>query len=650
MTLYQRFLLVVSTAAVITLAVATAVVFHFGVQKIDREQQQHTRLLSQVLAEALPEVLLQGDTQRLNKLVSRVITMPQVERIVVKPMLSGDRQVWESDSPVLDAPRWFKQFAELTTRTRSVSVTDGRTQLAQLTIAISPQRHIEALWKRLLQLVLGVMTVIVLISLGASVMLLGAMAPVGELRKRLKALGHGDFHPARAKTRVNDLAALQSAFNFAGKQVVAVQRSQQDALARLREKLIVEPVSRLPNRAYFIYHLRSYIMDEYPCTLVIVEVDWLSHLRARNGYEYSERCWLQFGQTLTEVGLAQSHRLVARLSHNEIAILLMTDEESSVRHYLKQLLSTINKQLESLSLPVNQDYYLGLAKTCTDDDITSLFSRADNALKQAKCRGDTYIWPFDDQADSRTWEQWRQVVLDALSKKTLALYAHPVRHRDNQHNWHQEVYAHLWVDESWLAGGQLLSRISIYALGEEFDKHVLTRIDEYLKFHTISEKLAINLTLESVKSQAFHDWLQNFLLKTYLANKLTFEIAERTVYQCPETCQSLFRLIRVQGFEVGVDHFGRDMDNVDYIKYIEPDYVKLDSGFSQPSSDFEDVFIRMLVNIAASREIKVIATGIEQSEQHQYFHQLGCHGYQGYILPPIRLDSDHAHGGHERRD
>ncbi|OOE52078.1 hypothetical protein BZG11_05195 [Salinivibrio kushneri] len=649
MTLHQRVLSFVITAAVVILLVTTAVVFHFGVQQIDREQQQHSRLLSQSLAEALPVVLEQGDTQRLNKLVSHFIAMPQVERIVVKPMLSGDRQVWESDSPVLDAPGWFIQLTGLTTRTRSVSVTNGWTQLAQLTIAIAPQRHIEALWNRLLQLVLGLMAVSVLISLGASVMFLRVTAPLGELRKRLKALGHGDFHPARAKTRVNDLVALQSAFNLAGQQVAKVQQSQQDELARLRDKLMVDPVSRLPNRGYFQHQLQSYIKDGVGCTLVLIEVSWLSRLRARYGYQYRDQCWRLLGEALTQGELAQSHQLVARLSHNEIAILLTIDEEHLVRRYLRQLLRAINQELEHIALPVNQGFHLGLAKTCTDD-TASLMAKADNALQQAKRQGDVYFWPSDEQADSRTREQWRQILLDALNKNPLALYAQPVRHRDNQHNWHQEVYAHLWVDESWLAAGQLLNRISMYALGEEFDKYVLTRIDEYAKANPITDKLAVNLTLESVKSQAFHDWLQNFLLKTYLANKLTFEVSEMAVHQEPQACRALFEIIREQDFEVGVDHFGRDMDNVDYIKNIDPDYVKLDIGFGQPSSDVDDVFIRMLVNIAASREIKVIATGIEQSEQHQYFHQLGCHGYQGYILPPIRLDSDHAHGGHERRD
>lgn len=638
MTLHQRVLSFVVAATVVTVLVTTAVVFQLSAEQRKQQQQQQSNLLSKTLAEALPAVLEQSDGQRLTQLASQFISMPQVSQITIEPMLSGERQVWESDRPAMHVPNWFATATGLTVNTTSVSVSNGWTQLAKLTMTFDPHQDIAELWQRLMRLVGWLLAAGVAVIVAASFMFRRVTVPLGELSQRLTSLGHGDFHPTQVATSVSDLSALQNAFNLAGQQVARMQQSQQDELARLRDKLMVDPVSRLPNRGYFQHQLQSFINDEVGCSLILLEADWLSRLRARYGYQYRDQCWRLLGEALTQESLASTHQVVARLSHNEIAILLVTDEEKALRRYLRQLLRVINQELENISLPVNQGFHLGIAQTRTDETV-SLMAKADNALQHAKRQNEVYFWPTDEQVDSRTREQWRYVLLDALHKNPLALYAQPVRHRDNQYNWHQEVYAHLWVDDSWLSAGQLLNRIEMYALGEEFDIHVLNRVSDYLNKNPHSDKLAINITIESVQSQTFYDWLSHFLLKTYLADKLAFEVSEKAVHADPEACKALFRLIRGQGFAVGVDHFGRNMDNVDYIKNIEPDYVKLDIGFGQQSSDVDDVFIRMLVNIALGREITVIATGIEQSEQHQYFHQLGCQGYQGYILPPIRLDS-----------
>lgn len=638
MTLHQRVLSFVVAATVVTVLVTTAVVFQLSAEQRKQQQQQQSNLLSKTLAEALPAVLEQSDGQRLTQLASQFISMPQVSQITIEPMLSGERQVWESDRPAMHVPNWFATATGLTVNTTSVSVSNGWTQLAKLTMTFDPHQDIAELWQRLMRLVGWLLAAGVAVIVAASFMFRRVTVPLGELSQRLTSLGHGDFHPTQVATSVSDLSALQNAFNLAGQQVARMQQSQQDELARLRDKLMVDPVSRLPNRGYFQHQLQSFINDEVGCSLILLEADWLSRLRARYGYQYRDQCWRLLGEALTQESLASTHQVVARLSHNEIAILLVTDEEKALRRYLRQLLRVINQELENISLPVNQGFHLGIAQTRTDETV-SLMAKADNALQHAKRQNEVYFWPTDEQVDSRTREQWRHVLLDALHKNPLALYAQPVRHRDNQYNWHQEVYAHLWVDDSWLSAGQLLNRIEMYALGEEFDIHVLNRVSDYLNKNPHSDKLAINITIESVQSQTFYDWLSHFLLKTYLADKLAFEVSEKAVHAAPEACKALFRLIRDQGFAVGVDHFGRNMDNVDYIKNIEPDYVKLDIGFGQQSSDVDDVFIRMLVNIALGREITVIATGIEQSEQHQYFHQLGCQGYQGYILPPIRLDS-----------
>ncbi|WP_025673418.1 diguanylate cyclase domain-containing protein [Salinivibrio socompensis] len=401
MTLHQRVLSFVVAAAVITVLVTTTVVFHLGADQLKQEQQQQASVLSQTLAEAVPAVLEQSDEQRLAQLTSQFIGMPQVSGIIIEPMLSGERQIWASDLPATHVPNWFVTATGLTVNTTSVSVSNGWTQLAKLTMTFDPHQDIAELWQQLMRLVSWLLAASVVVVFTASFMFRRVTAPLGELSQRLMSLGHGDFHPTRVTTSVSDLSTLQHAFNLAGQQVARVQQSQQDELSRLRDKLMVDPVSRLPNRGYFQHQLQSFVKDEIGCTLMLLEADWLSRLRARYGYQYRDQCWRLLGEALNQDGLANTHQVVARLSHNEVAILLITDEEKTVRRYLRQLLRMINQELENISLPVNQGFHLGIAQTRTDETV-SLMAKADNALQHAKRHQEVYFWPTDEQVDSRT--------------------------------------------------------------------------------------------------------------------------------------------------------------------------------------------------------------------------------------------------------
>ena len=85
---------------------------------------------------------------------------------------------------------------------------------------------------------------------------------------------------------------------------------------------------------------------------------------------------------------------------------------------------------------------------------------------------------------------------------------------------------------------------------------------------------------------------------------------------------------------LAADDFGTGLNNLELIEFMSPDIVKLDreviSGIDHISEKQENV--KNLVKIFHSKDIMVVAEGIEEKEEFEYLQGLGIDLYQGYFL------------------
>jgi EAL domain-containing protein (putative c-di-GMP-specific phosphodiesterase class I) len=79
-----------------------------------------------------------------------------------------------------------------------------------------------------------------------------------------------------------------------------------------------------------------------------------------------------------------------------------------------------------------------------------------------------------------------------------------------------------------------------------------------------------------------------------------------------------------------------------YLKRLPLDQLKIDQGFVRNIvTDNNDAAIaKMLVALAESMGLSVIAEGVELQAQANFLANLGCHVYQGYLFSrPLPLEA-----------
>jgi EAL domain-containing protein (putative c-di-GMP-specific phosphodiesterase class I) len=98
--------------------------------------------------------------------------------------------------------------------------------------------------------------------------------------------------------------------------------------------------------------------------------------------------------------------------------------------------------------------------------------------------------------------------------------------------------------------------------------------------------------------------------------------------------------LRVLGVKIALDDFGTGFSSLSYLKRLPADAIKIDGSFVKGfGEDAEDTaIVRMIVELAHTLGIEVVAEGVESEVQVRQLREIGCDMAQGFHfakpLPP----------------
>jgi diguanylate cyclase (GGDEF)-like protein len=113
---------------------------------------------------------------------------------------------------------------------------------------------------------------------------------------------------------------------------------------------------------------------------------------------------------------------------------------------------------------------------------------------------------------------------------------------------------------------------------------------------------------------------------------LEVELTESAVMSDPEESIAILEKLSTMGVLVSVDDFGTGYSSMSYLRRFPIDKLKIDKGFiSEIISRSEDAsIVRAIISLAHSLKLKVVAEGVESTEQLEFLKTLGCDQYQGF--------------------
>ncbi len=148
-------------------------------------------------------------------------------------------------------------------------------------------------------------------------------------------------------------------------------------------------------------------------------------------------------------------------------------------------------------------------------------------------------------------------------------------------------------------------------------------------------KIAINLSVLTCESIYYAQKIIEISKKHgALLSDFEFEITENTHTHDIRKVISFCETLKTYGAEFSLDDFGTGQSPLVNLNLIPVNTVKIDRCFIQGigNSNRCEIIIRSLVNMVKELDMKVVAEGIENSEQYWFMRDTNCDQLQGFLL------------------
>ncbi|HMY39507.1 MAG TPA: GGDEF domain-containing phosphodiesterase, partial [Marinagarivorans sp.] len=158
-------------------------------------------------------------------------------------------------------------------------------------------------------------------------------------------------------------------------------------------------------------------------------------------------------------------------------------------------------------------------------------------------------------------------------------------------------------------------------------------------FHGVS--MAVNVSVVQLQHPEFLHMLKRVIGETLIdASAIELEVTESVEMGNIQNHIQQLQSIKDLGFSLAIDDFGTGFSSLSYLQQMPIDCLKIDRSFIQDVTQCAGAnIVQMVLQLARSLRLTVVAEGAETIEQVEALEALGCDLVQGYYFAkPMPLD------------
>jgi len=179
----------------------------------------------------------------------------------------------------------------------------------------------------------------------------------------------------------------------------------------------------------------------------------------------------------------------------------------------------------------------------------------------------------------------------------------------------------------------------ILAAGRWALRQAATDIGHWRSLGIDVPRVSVNVSAIQLRQKDFVDSVLEAIGSSERSPQLIdLEITESVLVDDIEESTRKLQILRRAGVEVSVDDFGTGYCSLSYLARLPVDTLKIDRSFVVRMRDagYPRNIVAMIVSLAHTLGLKVIAEGGEESEQVRLLKELGCDQIQGfYVSRPL---------------
>jgi diguanylate cyclase (GGDEF)-like protein len=419
---------------------------------------------------------------------------------------------------------------------------------------------------------------------------------------------------------------------------------------QLHHQAYHDPLTSLANRTLFTDKVRETLTaTQGEVAVLFIDLDDFKTVNDSLGHSAGDELLISVASRLRSC--LRPEDVVARLGGDEFAVMVEDTRavEEAARRVASRIMDAFVMPLavgsESVTVYVSVGIATGRGRETSAEE---LIRDADVAMYKAKTSGKGRFQVFHPSMGAAVLERHglKEELRQAIEREQLTLYFQPIVTLSTGELVAEEALVR-WqhpsrglvtpndflplAEETGLilsVGQYVLERACHQARGWQLER-------QGSRLHEPEVAVTVNLSAVELRDRQLGDRVRETLERTGVdPHTLVFEVTETLLLQDEAYVASTIAELRELGVRFALDDFGTGYSSLSYLHTLPLDILKIAKSFVDGLSrgGREASFVRMIIELARTLGVGVIAEGIETADQVSALLALGCDLGQGFYL------------------
>ncbi len=407
-----------------------------------------------------------------------------------------------------------------------------------------------------------------------------------------------------------------------------------------------DALTGLPNRALFLGRLQSVVdrmkrHSQEAAAVLFIDIDDFKVVNDCYGHATGDLLIKEVSNRLR--ASMRSDGTIARMGGDEFTMLVedVTDPSDAIR-VAERIQSSFTRPFLLGGLEIFKSASIGIALTSPKTSAEAVLQNADIAMYRAKDQGKACSELFDrtmhEQVMSRLLLEAK--LRYALENEELTLHYQPIVSVDTgavqgfeallrwQPSGLNSIPPSTFVPVAEQCG--LIVPISVWVL-----KKACLEAASWRQRDPTEPPLyvSINISSKHFSHAGFIEHVKDALEESAAdPQRITIELTESLAMNDVAATGQTMSQLRTLGVKLSIDDFGTGYSSLSYLRRFPVDTLKIDQSFVKAMDAENYAIVKTIVGLAHNLDLKVVAEGVETTEQHQLLALAGCGSAQGYLF------------------